>query len=603
MAVLAGLVGAAWLAGCARSRAVERSENGRPASPEAAYVLALRAEHRALEKQRALLSWYESTTGAPALSGAADRGPLFGRGAREALLRAQQKPGNSPEETLALRFLLRAIAAEKVQQATAPYDDALSRAEVSAVLTVPSAPGGIALRDAPLLLAQSPDAESRRLLYAAVSHATSELLDPLLAQREAAAQGAARAAGYADYVALSEVLRDVDLHALLAQGTGYLQATEEIFAATLDRVAKEELGLPRAKLRGADLSRLWKAPGLARHFETALELPALSFFLAGIGLDLGTAIGTQVLVDASASAGKRPRAFVDPVDAPGDVRLSIKPSGGLDDYWTLFHEAGHAVHFAASTVGPAELVTLGPLAPAEAFGELFRHAFADPRFLVRYRAFLAARGRPAPTGAELASVLRRTALVEMMFLRRYAFAKIAYELRLHGRPLEDLGPALALLPHPDRLQGYGDLPLRELYRQLFSLASGIELGEDEAARFRADVDDTFQSADYARAFALAGTIGEGLRRRFGDDWYGEPRVGVFLRERLFAAGTSLTAEEVAARLGFAPRVDFALAAARAGQLLQAADLLAREGAPGAAWHPGPAAQKSAVPAPSGTLLP
>jgi len=333
-------------------------------------VLALRAEHRALEKQRALLSWYESTTGAPALSGAADRGPLFGRGAREALLRAQQEPGNSPEETLALRFLLRAIAAEKVQQATAPYDDALSRAEVSAVLTVPSAPGGIALRDAPLFLAQSPDAEFRRLLYGAVSHATSELLDPLLAQREAAAQGAARAAGYADYVALSEDLRDVDLHALLAQGTGYLQATEEIFAATLDRVAKEELGLPRAKLRGADLSRLWKAPGLARHFETALELPALSFFLAGIGLDLGTAIGTQVLVDASASAGKRPRAFVDPVDAPGDVRLSIKPSGGLDDYWALFHEAGHAVHFAASTVGPAELVTLGPLAPAEAFGEL-----------------------------------------------------------------------------------------------------------------------------------------------------------------------------------------------------------------------------------------
>jgi hypothetical protein len=594
--------------------ATAHPESEQPESPEAAYVLALRAEHRALEKQRALLSWYESTTGASALSKAADRGQLFGRRAREALLRAQHRPGSSPEETLALRFLLRAIAAEKVQEATAPYDDALSRAEVSLVLTVPPAGRAlkpslerpleaIALRDAPLLLALSPDATYRHTLYAAVSRATRERLDPLLAQREAAAQGAAREAGYADYVALSEDLRDVDLHALLAEGTGYLQATEAIFAATLDRVAREELGLSRAELRGADLARLWKAPGLARHFEKALELPALSFFLAGIGLDLGTASGTQVLVDAGVSAGKRPRAFVDPVDAPGDVRLSIKPSGGLDDYWTLFHEAGHAVHFAAATVVPAELVTLGPLAPAEAFGELFRHAFADPRFLVRYRAFLAARGRPAPTDAELASVLRRTALVEMMCLRRYAFAKIAYELRLHGRPLADLGPALALLPHPERLQSYGDPALRELYRQLFSLASGVELGEDETARFRADVDDTFQSADYARAFALAGTIGEGLRRRFGDDWYGEPRVGAFLRERLFAQGTSLTAEEVAARLGFAPKVDFALSAARAGRLLQAADLLAGEGAEGAAVRPMLAAQKSDAPAPSGTLLP
>jgi hypothetical protein len=581
----------------------ERSTEVRPASLEEAYVLALRAEHRALEKERALLSWYESTTGAPAFSRPADRGPLFGRGAQEALLRAQLRPRIPPEEARALRFLLRAIAAEKVQEATAPFDNALSRAEVSAVLTVASAPGVIALRDAPLLLGLSPDAEFRRLLYAAVSRATLELLNPLLAQRETAAQSAAQAAGYADYVALSEDLRDVDLHALLAQGAGYLQATEEIFAATLDRVAREELGLSRAQLRGADLARLWKAPGLARHFEKALELPALSSFLAGIGLDLRTAGGTQVLVDAGTSADKRPRAFVDPVDAPGDVRLSIKPAGGLDDYWTLFHEAGHAVHFAASTIGPAELVTLGPLAPAEAFGELFRHAFADPLFLVRYRAFLAARSRPLPTDEELASVLRRTALVEMTCVRRYAFAKIAYELRLHGRPLEELEPALALLPHPERVQGDGEAPLRELYRQLFSLASGIELGDDEAARFRADVDDTFQSADYARAFALASTIGEGLRRRFGDDWYGEPRVGAFLRERLFAPGTSLTAEEVAARLGFAPRVDFAFSAARAGRLLQAADLLGREGAASAISPPVPAAQKSAALAPSGTLLP
>ena len=53
--------------------------------------------------------------------------------------------------------------------------------------------------------------------------------------------------------------------------------------------------------------------------------------------------GTDVQVDDSLHPKKRPRAFVNPIDAPGDVRLSVKPVGGLDDYWTLFHEAGHAV--------------------------------------------------------------------------------------------------------------------------------------------------------------------------------------------------------------------------------------------------------------------
>jgi len=155
-------------------------------------------------------------------------------------------------------------------------------------------------------------------------------------------------------------------------------------------------------------------------------------FLGGIGLDLRTAAGTDVRVDDSLHPKKLPRAFVEPVNAPEDVRMSVKPVGGLDDYETLFHEAGHAVHFANATILPKELVTQGHSAPTEAFGEFFRHAFSDPRWLARYRAFLQAQGRPAPANPALAAVQRGLALREMMYLRRYAFAKIAYELRLHG---------------------------------------------------------------------------------------------------------------------------------------------------------------------------
>jgi hypothetical protein len=156
----------------------------------------------------------------------------------------------------------------------------------------------------------------------------------------------------------------------------------------------------------------------------------------------------------------------------------------------------------------------------------------------------------------------------MMYLRRYAFAKTAYELRLHGRPDAQIAPAAALLPAPGKTSD-----LRELYRQLFSVAYTFELSDEESQLYRTDVDDTFYAADYARAFALAGMMHEGIRKRFGDDWYGNKEVGKFLRAQLFSAGTSLASEDVAERLGFARAVDFAAAAARARKLVAEADAL------------------------------
>ena len=535
-----------------------------------AYVASLREEYSALGHSQRVLGWYQETQGEPRPGQAwlgHDR--LFQKSALDAVTAGLGEAARTPNDALALRFFRRALTAERVSLATGRLDDEVAQAETNATVQLPWLPAAVAYRDLPSAVALEADPVRRQLLYAAGVGVVEQQLNPLLERREAAAQTAAHETGFADYVALSEDLRSVRLSELLAEGARYVEATEEIFAPLLDRVAREELGIPRAQLHLADVSRLWKAPALLRHFDQALELPALRAFLGGIGLDLRTAAGTEVQIDDSALPRKQPRAFVTPVDAPSDVRLSVKPSGGLDSYWSLFHEAGHAVHFANATIEPRELLTLGHGAPSEAFGELFRQAFADPRWLVRYRAFLVSQGRLAPSNAELAAVLRRTALVEMLYLRRYAFAKIAYELRLHGRGDGEIAPALALLPAARQRD------LRELYRALFSKAYGFELTAQESQRYRVDVDETFHAADYARAFALAGMLQEGLRRRFGDDWYGEADVGAFLKRELFAPGESLSAEEVAQRLGFAPRVDFELAARRAQRLVADADALER----------------------------
>ena len=538
--------------------------------PEAAgsFVSGLREEYRALGHLQKVLGWYESTQGEKPLGRLTwvGHGRLFRKTALEAVSAAQDQPGLTPNDALALRFFRRALTGEILSLATVKLDDALSDAEANATVSLPWLAQPIAYRDAGRTMALEADPARRALIYAGASRVVEEQLNPILEKREAAAQKAARETGFADYVALSEDLRSVKLADLLAEGVRYVQATDALYAQLLDRVAREELGIPREKLRLADQARLSRAPKLAQHFDQALEVKALLHFLAGIGLDLHTASSTEVRIDDSLFPKKVPRAFVDPVDAPGDVRLSVKPAGGLDDYWTLFHEAGHAVHYANATIEPKELVDLGHGAPSEAFGEFFRQAFSDRRWLLRYRAFLVAQGRPAPSSQELAAVLRRTALVEMTYLRRYAFAKIAYELRLHGRPESEIAPALALLPEKPA-------SLRELYRALFSRAYAFELDDAESQRYRIDADQTFYSADYARCFALAGMMHEGIRERFGDDWYGNRDVGRFLKAELFAPGTSLTAEEVAQKLGFAATVDFGLSARRAARLVAEADAL------------------------------
>jgi hypothetical protein len=545
--------------------------NPAAANDSRAYVASLREEYAALGHVQQVLGWYSATQGEPSIAELTyiGHGRLFRKRSLEALEEVRAQPGVPASEVLALTFLARSVTNEVLTLSLAKFTDEYADAEASAKVALPWQEQPIAFRDVQALLSQEPDARRRTQAFAAMNAVRTQKLNPILARKEEAAQLAARDTGYADYVALSEELRQVKLPALLASGIAYVRATDDLYKATLDRVAHEELGISREELHVADIARLNRAPGLSRYFDRALELPVLRAFLAGIGLDLRTAAGTEVLVDDGVNPKKQPRAFVEPVDAPRDVRLSVKPVGGLDDYETLFHEAGHAVHFASATVTPHELVLLGYGAPSEGFGEFFRHAFSDPRWLNRFADFLVKNGKPRPAKAELAAIERRLALREMTYLRRYAFAKIAYELRLHGRPLAEIAPALALVADPEAAAR----DLRSLYKQLFSRAYAFSLSDDEAQSYLADVDDTFYAADYARAFVLAGMMHDGMRKRFGDDWYGNPAVGKFLRTELFAPGTSLSAEDVAQKLGFGHELDFNGAAARAKRLIAEADAL------------------------------
>jgi hypothetical protein len=175
---------------------------------------------------------------------------------------------------------------------------------------------------------------------------------------------------------------------------------------------------------------------------------------------------------------------------------------------------------------------------------VFRYAWADPVWLRRYRSFVQAqnaeakRNDPLMSDQEIRELARLQLLYQLYYLRRYAYAKLVYESVLHGGS-------------PSLWKGIYDRPTTDpmaVYREVFSTAYAVPLDESDALRFRTDVDDTFYSLDYARSFALAHLMSEGLRARFGPDWYGSPEAGKLIKS-LVAEGNKTEAEDVGKLFG------------------------------------------------------
>ena len=234
-------------------------------------------------------------------------------------------------------------------------------------------------------------------------------------------------------------------------------------------------------------------------------LPALEGTLADLGIDLRAQ--RNVHLDVEERPTKDPRAFCAPIEVPGRVMLVIKPVGGYDDWLALFHEAGHAEHF-ASHVGP-------PAARGAAAGRQRGH-----------------RGLGLPARAP-----RDGSRVAHPAARRGSTrgARIRVE---RGPPL--LRPPL-LREAPLRAGTARRQPGRRLGARYVELLSDATKIEYAPADFLADVDPGFYCTNYLRAWALEAQLVAHLREEYGRSWFAERRAGSLLRE-LWSEGQGLDAD-------------------------------------------------------------
>ena len=178
----------------------------------------------------------------------------------------------------------------------------------------------------------------------------------------------------------------------------------------MDRVLRERVGIGLAEAERYDVRRFFRGSSWDEAFPADRMVPALRGTLSNLGIDLDAQ--DNVHLDVEERPTKSPRAFCAPIEIPGKVMLVIQPQGGPDDWYALFHEAGHTEHFAFTSPNlKMEEKRLGDNAVTEGWAMLFDHLIDDRAWLVEH-ARLPAAGDLRGGGRGAASLLRSPLLRE-----------------------------------------------------------------------------------------------------------------------------------------------------------------------------------------------
>ncbi len=412
----------------------------------------------------------------------------------------------------ALMHLEAHFAGEYLTQQLTEVSNAIANLEASARVEV--AGKEHAYRELPRLWANEKSQEQRRALYAAATP-TVERLTASTRRKEQRISELLTQLGYPSYGAFAATLRETDLNALRALAEQVLSSSEEAYLRVIGELAQRELQLPRSALTRADFARLFRPKGVDTFFPKDALTGSLRKTVAGMGIQLDAL--KNLTLDAREDAKKNPRTLAIAVEVPDDVRLSLRPLGGLDDYASAFHELAHALHYAHAERLTFELGKLGNATVTEAYGFLFEDLVADPTW-IQQNTTLPAERLPGYLSASSAFALHQL---------RMAAGAVLYGVLVHERDESEA---------------------RALYAQVMSRVLGIKLTAEESARYSVDREDFLDSADALRSRCLAGQLQAQLKLRFGPTWWRQPAAGELLRS-LWKHGNAKSADEIAILAG------------------------------------------------------
>ena len=321
-----------------------------------------------------------------------------------------------------------------------------------------------------------------------------------------------RELGYRSYYHLCDRVGGLDLQGLLALMERFLWDTDKLYHDRLEGYLRS-IGVSPALAERSDLSYLFRSPQFDAVFDGQRLLPALKATLRGLGIEPDHL--PNVRLDVEPRPRKSPRAFCAPVRIPDEIWLVISPHGGQDDYRALFHEAGHAYHFAhVRREASFAHRGMGDNSVTEGFAFVLEHLVYNPAWLQEHL------GLADPT-----EYLALARFHKLYMLRRYA-AKLQYECDLH------------------RSDDVRARPKR--YSDLLTAALGVRYAPQD---YLFDVDDGFYCARYVRAWIFEAQVRCYLESEFGKAWFRSAKAGRRLRG-LWALGQRYPAHQLVRRVGY-----------------------------------------------------
>jgi hypothetical protein len=281
----------------------------------------------------------------------------------------------------------------------------------------------------------------------------------------------------------------------------------------MNEALEAKVGIRLEEAEKHDVSFFFRAKEFDKHFRKDRMLTALKKMLANMGICLDDQKNIQL--DVEERPKKSPRAFCSPIRIPEDVKLMIMPQGGHDDYAALFHETGHAEHFA--NVNPelsVEYKWLGDNSVTESYAFLLEYLLTDENWLKQNIKM-----------AETEEYLRFLALYKLLFLRSYG-AKLSYEIKLHMA---------------SSLEG-----VDEVHKKI---GEKVLKYRHPANHYLITVDDAFYSAQYLQAWIFEAQLRKFLKREFGNEWFNSQEAGNYLTN-LWADGQKYSVTELAKAIGY-----------------------------------------------------
>ncbi len=418
---------------------------------------------------------------------------------------------NGPDQRRALELFRSYLMFEYMGKKRAKIGDEIVNYESEAKIKIDGEE--TPYRQAIVLLANEDDQARRRKVYEACDPVFDKI-NPLLEKIEDINIRDARDLGFSGYIDMCSELKKCDYYALEATCKNFLENTEGIYTELLlETLSKMNLSFDN--FHRYDSWRLNRDISYDKHFPEGKMIETVKKSLAAMGFDLDKQ--ENILIDSKKREKKHPRAACYNIVVPTDVRVTVKPTGGADDYRTLFHEMGHAEHFANTTQETWEFKQLGDYTFSENFAFLFEHLMAEKGWVEAYADM---------TPEQIRIFLRTQAMKRLWYVRRYS-GKLAYELKLHS------GAAR---------------PEKE-YADILSKALKFKPVPSDEKRYLDDVDAAFYVADYLRAWFLEAMLKEKMREKFEEEWYFTKESGDFIRS-FMNHGQKLEPDHYAKLLGY-----------------------------------------------------